>query len=175
MKKFIIGFFMLVVLSLTSTSALAGSGESYIGLTLGPTDFDICGSFGTCNDSDTGFKIFAGSGINENFDIEVSYFNLGSANYGWFGTKINFDVTGIAVDGVAKLPVGDQVEVFGKAGLALWGVNSFIFGGGGGLDLKLGLGAKFKVNERLSLRAEYELYALDGDATMLGVGIEYGF
>ena len=154
---------------------------------LGDDGFD---GFGVdVDDSDTGFKIFGGYSFNDNFAVELSYFDLGEVsgriNDPFFG-NISFDVgvSGLNASAVGRLPISDTFSLFGKLGFASYDVDGHatISGVGSGsdsqseTDMTYGLGAALSFGGQWEVRVEYEAINIDdGDANMLSVGAMYRF
>lgn len=130
----------------------------------------------------TGWKVFGGYKVAPNLAVEGSYIDFGDTSTS--GTipvipGINSVVnpaslvskaTGFNVSGVASAPVTNEVNVFGKAGLAMWekettatvsrvGVSSSTIAQStttDGVDLSLGAGAEYKINDNWGVRGELE-------------------
>ena len=164
----------------------------YAGASIGTTKisddgFDDAGI--DVDDSDTGIKIFGGYSFNNNFAIELSYFDLGevsgSFNDPFFG-NISFDVgiSGFNASAVGRLPVSDTFSLFGKLGFASYDLDgrATVAGFGSGsdstseTDLSYGVGAALSFGGQWEARVEYEAIDVDGgDADMLSVGAMYRF
>lgn len=162
------------------------------------------------DDKDTGWKVYAGYRVNENFAIEAGYTRLGK--FGYQGS-FDFYITGYDYEGSASLkgrakawtlsalgivPLGQQFELFGKLGLARWDVkttaNITVNQDGDsysestsvskkGTGLNFGLGAVYKFNANLGIRAEWERFNDVGkedvtgksDIDLLSIGLMYSF
>jgi len=171
----------LVAASLPASAQ--GSGF-YVGAGAGLTTVDLCGDLialgaTSCDDEDTGFKIFGGKRINQNLAVELGWVDLGEITATGPGGTARAEVDGIQVAAVGMLPVNPRFHVFGKVGLYLW--DAKISGPGGslsddGTDLMFGFGASWNLAERLDLRGEWERFDVDGDdIDMLSVGLLYRF
>jgi OmpA-OmpF porin, OOP family len=164
----------------------------YAGASIGTTKlsddgFDDAGI--DVDDSDTGFKIFGGYSFNNNFAVELSYFDLGEVNGAFnepFVGNVSFDVgiSGFNASAVGRLPVSDTFSLFGKLGFASYDVDGHvsIAGVGSGsdssseTDLSYGVGAALSFGGQWEARIEYEAIDVDsGDANMLSVGAMYRF
>jgi len=164
----------------------------YAGASVGKTKLSDEGfdSFGVdVDESDTGFKIFGGYSFNENFAVEVSWFDLGEVsgtlNDPFFG-DIDFDVgvSGLNASAVGRVPVSETFSLFGKIGFASYDLDGHatISGVGSGsdseseTDLTYGVGAALSFGGQWEVRAEFEAINVDdGDANMLSVGAMYRF
>jgi OOP family OmpA-OmpF porin len=129
------------------------------------------------DDSERGYKLFGGYQFSRNFAIEGGYFDLGS--YGFTaetqpsGTLTgNIEVTGLNLDLVALLPVGERFSLFGRAG-ANRAEASDTFSGTGLINvpnpsrsqrdtnLKVGVGVQWAFSDRIAARLEAERYQID--------------
>ena len=161
----------------TQPGFYAGAG---IGTTkVGDDDFDDAG----IDTSDTGFKVFGGYTFNQNWGIEVSYFDFGEASASEGGDSVSVGVTGLAAYGVGRLPISDMFTVFGKLGFASYDVDAKFniagFGSGSASDsdsdLIYGVGGALSFGGNFEARLEYEALKVDGDANMLSVSALFRF
>jgi OmpA-OmpF porin, OOP family len=182
--------------ALALTAAMAAQADVqpgfYAGASIGTTkltDDGLESSAFDVDDSDTGFKIFGGYSFNNNFAVELSYFDLGEVSGvlddPFFG-DIAFDVgvSGFNASVVGRLPVAETFSLFGKLGFASYDLEAHatVSGFGSGSDsssesdLTYGVGAALSVGPQWELRAEYEAINVDdGDANMISVGAMYRF
>ena len=181
--------------ALALTAAMAAQADVqpgfYAGASIGTTKlsddgFDSVGI--DADDSDTGFKLFGGYSFNNNFAVELSYFDLGEVRGGFsdpFFGDFNFDVgvSGLNASAVGRLPVSDTFSLFGKLGVASYDLDAHVSGDGFGsgsdsqseTDMTYGVGAALSVGQ-WELRAEFEAINVDnGDANMISVGAMYRF
>ena len=150
------------------------------------------------NDRDTGYKIFAGYKISKTFAIEGGYFNLG--RFGYVATTVpagtlagNIKLQGLNLDGVATLPITDQLSVFGRLGLNYAQARDSFSSTGAVLvptnpnpsknqiNYKFGAGLQYDFTHALGMRLEAERYRINdavgnrGDVDLLSVGLVYHF
>ena len=104
----------------------------YAGAGFGTTEIsDDAFDGSNVDDSDTGFKIFGGYTFNENFAVEVSYFDLGEASgredFPPFG-NVSFavGVSGLNASAVGRLPVTTMFSLFGKLGFASYDLDASV-------------------------------------------------
>lgn len=183
----------------TAAQAQAVGSGGYFGLGVGQAMAqDYCDSapglvIASCDDKDTGYRIFGGYKFHTNLAIEGAYVDLGSypASGSFQGIPFNVrsDVTGLTVQAVGMVPVGDYLTLLGRAGLIHWSIDSSGQVGGGfgavsddGVDLALGIGAQFNLTRNFGLRADFDLYPKLGnddtgeeDLTMISVGMVFSF
>lgn len=130
----------------------------------------------------TGWKVFGGYKVAPNLAIEGSYIDFGEGeadgsipvipgvNTAPNATALTTNATGFGVSGVASAPVNDQVSLFGKVGFLAWERETVATVGNvgvtnstvkqtadtDGVDLSLGAGAEYKINENWGVRGEVE-------------------
>jgi len=142
-------------------------------------DLDI-----TCSldDSDTGYKLFGGYNFSKNLAVEFGYADLGEISASGTDTglgtaSLNIETTAIFVTVNGIFPVSQNVNLFAKAGMARWDMDlsatSSVLGSASlsddGFDILFGVGASFDVSKTVSIRAEWERFAV-GDAETTGEG-----
>ncbi len=131
---------LLSAFALGLTSHVVNAQESgyYLGIGLGKSAIDFNGDdFGTQSvgsikstvTGDTGYKLFGGYNLNENWAIEIGYADMGRFAYKWTATtgalyKNNiyaFDYKASSLFAAAKgtLLVTGRLNVFGKLGVAV--------------------------------------------------------
>jgi OmpA-OmpF porin, OOP family len=151
------------------------------------------------DDSDTGWKLFVGYRFNRYFAVEGGYTSLGE--YGYQGQVTTDPGT---VDGTFKaddwnafaigiVPLTDEFELFGKAGLGYWQADLAVTGTFAGRTAQAaessgtspiaGLGGKYDFSPAWGLRFEWERYFKVGKDTESGqtdidlwsIGLQYRF
>lgn len=154
------------------------------------------------NDTDTGFKVFAGMNFTPTIAGEFGYVDLGkftinaNGNIRGIPVGINGDAKahGWTVSGVLTLPIANQLSFLARLGLNDWKVEESASGSGGGVsasanqsatgtDPYFGLGLQYAMNKNLGLRGEWERYKNLGDTDttgqsdvdLLSVGMIYKF
>jgi OOP family OmpA-OmpF porin len=187
-----LGMTALAALALMAGTAAQADTQPgfYAGAAFGTTEisddeFDGSG----IDDSDTGFKIFGGYSFNQNFAVELSYFDLGevsgSESFPPFGNvSFSVGVSGLNASAVGRLPLTDTFAIFGKLGFASYDLDASVnvpgFGSGSGSssesDMTYGVGASLGFAQQWEVRFEYEAVNVDGgDANMISVGGSYRF
>ena len=148
-------------------------------------------------DRNTGFKVFGGYQINQNFAVEGGYFDLGKFGYTANTTPAgtlsgNMRVTGLNLDLVGSLPLFERFAAFGRVGVnyARTRDNFSSTGAVGvidanpsanGTNYKLGLGLQYALSDAWSVRGELERYRVKdgvgnrGHIDMASVGLVYRF
>ncbi|MBE0614591.1 MAG: outer membrane beta-barrel protein [Burkholderiales bacterium] len=149
------------------------------------------------DDSDTGYKLFAGYKFNRNFALEGGYFDLGS--FGYTATTVpagtltgNIKLRGLNLDAVGILPINRQFSAFGRVGVN-YAEAKDSFSGTGAVtvlntnpskreaNLKFGAGLQYDFTNALGMRLEAERYRINdavgskGDVDLLSLGLVYRF
>ena len=173
---------MTVIAALALAASMAAQADTqpgfYAGAGIGTTkvgddDFDEAG----IDTTDTGFKIFGGYTFNENWGVEVSYFDFGEASASDGGDSVSVGVTGLSAAAVGRLPINDMFAVYGKLGFASYDVKAKFnvagFGSGSASDsdsdMIYGIGGAMSFGGNFEARLEYEALNVDGDANMISV------
>lgn len=168
------------IVALLLALPLSAFAQGYAGLGFGQTtaDFTDCSISTTCDDSDTGFKIFGGYRFNQNFALEGGYADLGESTFSIPGfASGQAEATTIFVHAIGMLPITPTVSVYGKAGLHRWDAEETgqITGtpfsvSDDGVDLTFGLGLQANLSKQFSVRLEWESYDLDdSDVQFIGI------
>ena len=160
-----------------NTSSNGGTGNPYyFGGSFGTSEgTSYCSGAVGCTDSDTAWKLFGGYKLNDMFSVEGSYMNIGDMKK----PGASSDVSAFAAHGVATLPVTEQIDVFGKLGVARWSSDNTGTSNESGFGFAYGVGAKMNLSETTKLRAEWEKIpsvktspTTDTNVTMMSVGVE---
>jgi OOP family OmpA-OmpF porin len=177
------------------TKAVTGPDSGwYVGGSYGQTKFGIDCSGLSCDDTDTGFRVFGGYMGNKHFGVELGYADLGKSTFS--GTVLGVPVTGDSkatawdLVAVGVLPIGDKFSVFGKLGMYM-GDGEFTVTGIGSssdttTDLTYGVGVGFDFTKNLGIRAEWQRYQkvsfassgggnAEGDVDLMSIGILWRF
>ncbi|MEZ5541776.1 MAG: outer membrane beta-barrel protein [Pseudomonadota bacterium] len=189
-----------------SHDAMAGSGDKYAGAAIGAAhtnasrsdyDSDLLNLGYTTSSSidrnTAAWSLFAGYGLNDIWDVEAAYVNLGDVTSTTLvsapplttataqqqfvdaaATVHPYSVDGVSLTGKANWHVNDRFALFGKLGLFAWKADILVRCSGCatsvsapkdkvGVDWTAGLGAAYKLSDTLGLRAGYDHFATDRD------------
>jgi len=173
MKNLFMAAFVAVFILTLAPPASAQNYDRYWGVGIGSTDADQCVARTTaCDDQAGGAKVFFGQDIGERLDFEAGYAYHGETNYSVGSARFKFSLGSAYGAAVGKIPVGERVGLFGKVGAHFW---IFQAAGGGslsgndddtGFGLHYGAGADFAVDERNSIRLEYEVFLAEPEITV---------
>ena len=171
----ILGFTLLTTLDARAEDGLSvGASLGYASI----EDNDLGFSFDA---QDTGYKIFAKYTFANYLGIEGSYVDFGEPSDDFAGLTGTIDAEGYTLFGVGALPLGDNVEIFGKAGVISWDADSIVdgllVGADDGTDLALGFGANWNTEGTVGVRAEFEWFDIpDADNVwMASLGLTVRF
>ena len=178
-KRF--GLVCLAVMLCAVTGTVAAQG--YLGAGAGITTVDLCDDFSgpgvSCDDKDTGMKIFGGFKFNPNFGVEASWVDLGEVSVSDPGGSASVEVDGFGVAAVGMIPINPQFGIFGKLGAYMWDASGGGLASGSsddGTDIMVGAGVNWNFTSRFGVRAEWERFDIDGDdVDFLSVGAQYNF
>lgn len=151
------------------------------------------------DDSDTGYKLFAGYQFNPNFAVEASYLDFGDFTANATVTDgvntatadIEGSIEGFGFALVGKLPIQSGFSVHGKLGMIAWDgdvsgtarLNGDVIydgeSGEDGTDPFYGIGAEYEI-DRIMMRAEYERYDIsdsgeDFEVDLFSASLGYRF
>jgi len=152
------------VLGIGTSMAQAADQGGYLGVGLGQSKVKgACEGFTSCDDTDTGVKLFGGYQFVPNAAVEIGYINLGKfkgTDSGGF--TLESKSHGFDVDFVGTLPLNDQFAVLARVGMFFWKVdlsgNGVASQSGSGNDLTYGLGLVYDVSKKVSVRFEWQQF-----------------
>lgn len=198
MKRLVLASGLLVSsLILSAPGAFAADDDTkfYVGVSAGQSNFndacdglDTIGFVGSCDDDDTGWKIFGGYNFNQNFGVEAAWVDLGEATangtIGAAAATANVEVDGFNISAVGRVPLGEQFSLFGKLGLYVWDASASatvattsVFLDNDGTDISFGAGGQYDFSKNFGVRAEWERFSnvADDDVDLFTVGIAVKF
>lgn len=192
MKK----FSLALLLSLSAGAALAAGpslSNVYLGGGFGLSHQNLdCSGASSCDDTDTGFKIYGGYQITPTWGVELAYTDFGKSKAsGPFGPSVlsgEIEVSSWSLAATARVPVTAAVGLTGKLGFANVDtkVTGRLLGYGAGSNsesntkayLSLGADYAFTKNLRGVAFADFttgEIEGEDGAVRLLGIGLQYNF
>jgi OOP family OmpA-OmpF porin len=165
--------------------SFAKDSGGYVGGSIGITSIDLCGDLfavgaTSCDDEDTGLKVFGGYKFNPNFAVEGGWADFGEISASVGTATVTAESDALFISALGAIPLGKRASIFGKIGLFFW--DATIAGTGiapisdDGSDIMFGAGFGFDFTSQFAMRAEWEVYDLDGDdISMLSVGVQFTF
>lgn len=171
---------LISLFSLSIQNALAEDGFS-VGASIGYANIEDNDLGFAFDAQDTGYKLFAKYTFAQHLGIEGSYVDFGEPSDEFAGLTGTIDAEAYTLFGVGALPLGDSVELFGKAGVVSWDadsvVNGLLVGTDDGTDLALGVGANWNAEGTVGIRAEFEWFDIpDADNVwMASLGLTVRF
>lgn len=109
---------------------------------------------------------------------EVGYYDLGSVRSERENLSYSADVSALSLAGVAYLPLGPFIEVYGKVGMARFEIESRVNGvlvDGDATDAFAGVGVAWDFFDTVDVYAEYLRFDNAVDSQIIGVGIRLDF
>jgi opacity protein-like surface antigen len=167
-------------LAAVASPALAADNGFYLGGSVGQanTKADF-GSLANFNESDTGYKLYAGFRPIDLFAVEVAYVDFGSPSASIGPVRANADTKGATAFGLVYLPLPiPLVDLYAKAGFAR--IDSKIDSSSFRLDrtdtnFAWGVGGQLNFGS-LAVRAEYEKFKTDaGNPDLVSIGVAWTF
>lgn len=189
MKKLVTAFGLLVALSPAVVNAAPKLGP-YIGVTIGDTDIEDEYNHDTHNDSDitnndfeeTASSVYAGYRFHQFIAAEVSYMDLGEAEYDILSYHQEYDFSAITFAVLGFVPLAENFELFGKLGMQRVEVEAsgYYDGDDDETGLLYGAGISYSMNDSVSFRASYEKIEIkagdvDMDPSIYSLGVQYNF
>ncbi|WP_290652756.1 porin family protein, partial [Aquisalimonas sp.] len=162
-----------IALSLALLYPVAATAQEgvYLGFGYGLVNYDISASdwpgpgSGSVDDSDTGYKIFAGYQPNRFLSIEAAYVDLGETTFSDDERSGKDEPATRSLSLVARVPVLNALSVHGRVGAHRW-KSSVTFDDGSertretdsATDLLYGIGATLHPGRRFGIVLEWERY-----------------
>jgi len=166
----------IVVGALALAASGAGAQSVYFGFAGGATHTNAdCTGTVSCDNSDTGWKAYAGYNINPMFGVEVLGYDMGKPNavvpvFGFGLVNASLNTTGYALAGVINVPLGPGFDLMGRLGVGSNKLKVDVASGGvGGSDSETstqalwGIGLGFRLTPNVSVRTE-----IDGTSATYG-------
>jgi OOP family OmpA-OmpF porin len=178
---------------LLATATPSFAQQAYLGASAGPSKIYLdCDGAITCDETDTGFKVYGGYMFTPNIGIELAYADLGSASATALvsGRRVIATLDGSAVSATAVLaaPLSDSFSLFARLGFA--SVDAKLSGSVAGLgsasdtesnaSVAYGIGAAVHVTKNIAVRGEWERYRAkydgeEADVDLFSVGVKFRF
>jgi OmpA-OmpF porin, OOP family len=163
---------------IATVAAVSAHAEGlYAGGNLGMSHYKGDSLFGSSTDSsDTALKLYGGYGLTPNLAIESGYSRIGK-----FKSSLgDLRASGLFVDAVGLLPLGNGFTALGRAGLFNGKLDSSFAGSDRGTSLKIGAGVQYDLASNVGVRGEWERYRFDAlntktNADVYSVGVNYKF
>lgn len=159
--------------------------KNYLGASLGSVKTDgYCQALQNCEEGKKkSWKAFAGVRLNDNIVIESGYVSFGEQSGTHASTgEHKQSVTAFTTTAVAGIPATEQIEIFGKAGVARWTAEDSRNNEKSehkGTDITVGIGAHYDLGENLGVRAEWERFkdigkaGEESDLDLLSIGVTF--
>jgi OOP family OmpA-OmpF porin len=154
-----------------TTTSSSGSGAwyapagGYIGFNAGQSNYrQGCGTgLFSCGDKDDAFSIYGGSMLNNNFGLELGYFDMGDIGRAGGTTEAR----GLNLSLVGRVPLGERVGLFGKLGTTYGSTKVSSSPGSGvtagdedGFGVSVGVGVNFDINQNWSAVLQWDRHEM---------------
>lgn len=175
------------LLALATSASAQLANKAYIGGAFGMSNVAVdCGYPYSCDNDDTGYKLYAGFKVHPQIAIEGGYVDFGKSNI----SVGSFGVGSIAVDGfllnaAGRLPFTRELTGVGRLGLAMLDTKvsgSTNYGNRtyGSTNAYFGLGLEYSFNKNLrgTAAADFTTGEIDGNegsVRLLSIGLQYDF
>lgn len=180
--------YMLVIattiLLAASPDAAIAEGRFYLAGSVGSAslddDFD---GFRVDTDS-TSFRLVGGRQFNDYFSLEFGYHKFGEFEQrfddGGTPLTIGLKADGFTLGLTGTLPIGERFGLFARGGYFFWDgdaeINNVSQAKPEDTNLYLGVGARYRFTEQLSLLADWTNYELENTrSNVISVGLSYAF
>ncbi|WP_020559401.1 outer membrane beta-barrel protein [Thiofilum flexile] len=165
----------------TATGSRANA--NYLGASIGSATAEgFCSSLEDCDTSSNTWKVYVGVPVQKGLLLDGAYVKFGEQQGTQSdGTTTKAKRSGYTAAGVLTLPVGDDLHVYGKGGMLWWNSQETHNNQSQEVDGKstfYGVGADYRLNGNLGVRAEWERYSdvgseqlSDRNIDVLSVGV----
>ncbi len=173
MKKLLLSLAILLAAAILAVPD--AHAEIVLGASVGQSDVET----GGFNDDDTGAQFYAGFRFLKLLGLELEYTDFGTFEQGSGASSESLEVTRLDLFVLGVIPLG-RFELYGKVGYGYWD-SDFRSGGmtqsDDDADKAYGAGVAIKFAKLIAIRAEYEVFEIDGndDLTMASIGIDFRF
>jgi OOP family OmpA-OmpF porin len=151
---------------------------------------------GSTEDNDFGWKIFGGYAFNRFIAIETAYIDLGEVSidavsdgtgvvYAPGAVTASIATSGFSLSMVGSVPVSERIGLHAKLGVFVWEAKSQFNNAAfpptsrtdDGSDFAYGIGASYTINDRFTIRGEYEIFTNTDteDGLLASLGVTYAF
>ena len=127
------------------------------------------------DDKAAGYNLGGGYRFNKWLAVDAAYWDIGEFKSDSLdnGRKLKYDTTMWTAGGIVSVPLW-ILDVYGRAGVAMWDVDSRNFNEDG-TDLYYGAGVALNVFGSLDLYAEYVRFDADEAIDSVGLGFRFTF
>lgn len=175
---------MTIALLAASAGFSTAQAQTYVGGSVGQTESkEECFAGLTCDQKETGYKIFAGHMFTPYLGMEVAYLDHGTVSFSDGVDTLEFMTNGFGLWAKAALPVG-RLSLFAKAGIAYLDTKVRLLGVAeeyqSATSLAWGAGASFSVTQSVGVRVEFERFRPEYlgekvDLDFISAGVTYRF
>lgn len=159
-----------------STGLFIAGGVNYAELDASFEDIDFDDDIEAFfDDKAVGYNLGGGYRFNKWLALDAAYWDLGEFKSDTLGNgqKLKYDTTIWTAGGIVSVPLW-ILDVYGRAGAAMWDVDSRNFDDDG-TDLYYGAGVALNIFGSLDIYAEYVRFDADEAIDSVGLGLRFTF
>lgn len=182
-----------VLTALAAAAALLGTGhamaQAYVGGAIGFSQLDgACDDIGdSCDDEDTGFKVFGGYKFTPNFALEANYIHFGEATASGFGLSGEVEGTSLGLGVAGFFDFTPSLTGVARVGFASNKADATVRGPGFSSSddasktkpyFGVALGYKLMPNLTIEGGVDFTTFEYEdgeADARLISVGLRYNF
>lgn len=171
-----------LIAPITALSLLTLSAPSFANIYIGAGAYKSETEGVPANDDEEVTAFFLGYNIVDSnifmFSVEGGYYDLGSFTGTENGDDYKSEAEAYTIAGVAYLPVGPFIELYGKVGFAMVEGETVINGdkySDDGEEAFGGLGMSIDILDTVDIYAEYLVFDNEIESEMAGVGVRLAF
>lgn len=157
---------LVVVFALSAVGVAAGADVTWqLGADVGTLDDKVM------MDSEGGYRLFLGVGLNRNWGIELAHLDLGEP--GAHPGVVDISKTGTLYSLLFIHPLNEMFAVFLRGGVLDWKVDATFSGipaDEEGSDAAWGIGANYLVSDHVMLRAQLERFHVASKINFVSIG-----
>lgn len=162
----------------------AASAQGYAGALIGMAKFNVDCAGASCDDSDTGYKVYGGYEVAPNIAIEVGYTDFGKARLSAGVLNESIEAQAFSVVGAFRMALSPEWTGVGRLGLAsVKGKRNTNFGlseSDSSIKLYAGVGVEYALGADFKLTGAFDFTAADigddsGGVYIFGLGAQMGF
>lgn len=175
----------IVLAALVATAAGGAFAQTYLGATVGATHLNAdCTGTSSCDNDDTGYKLYGGYKFTPNFAAEAGYISFGKAKATVGASNLEIETHAILLALAARGDFMPNLSGVARLGIANVDTKATVAGVGSTSETKakayFGLGLEYAFTKNLKgvVDADFtdsEVAGSTGAVRMLSIGAQYNF
>ncbi|MAF32089.1 MAG: hypothetical protein CMF60_07765 [Magnetococcales bacterium] len=170
-----------VTVALLTTTANATELKPYVGLDVSGVSFEMDSDVSAVlPDRYTAVSPYVGVELSDKFAIEGGYIKSSEESKNVGANQVRLKFSGFYLDAVGKYAVNEKIDLLGSVGLQRTKAEVEVLPAGTtgddtAIDLRIGGGAEYALNDKVGLRANLRYINYEDGALQYGVGVNYKF